>query len=191
VTSIADRAREAASELLRLVASLAWVATTAAIGLAVLGAIPDRLAGETHEVRRLGSLEEAERWVKAPLALPSYFPERLAWPPAQVRVAGGVGGAVAMRFAAREPAGAPVELYQAVTAGEPIPPDLVGPATELGSERTTVGGRPAVLARLLVAGHAWDELRWERDGHELRARSRGSVEELVRMARSTHLERSP
>jgi len=187
----AQHAREASLELLRLLGALAWVLLAATLGLAGLGALPGWLAGETHELRRVETVEAAERWVRSPVALPSYFPERLAWPPSEVRVAGGVGGAVALRFAARAPGGAPVELLQASTPGVPIPLDLLAEGSEISSARATVGGRPAILARVLVEGQAWEELRWERDGHAMVARTRGDLDELVRMAQSTHRPGAP
>ena len=186
-----QHAREALAELVRLLGAAAWVLLAATLGLAALGALPGWLAGETHEVRPVASVEAAERWVGAPLALPSYFPERLAWPPAEVRVAGGQGGAVALRFKARTPGGPAVELLQAVTAGAPIPADLLAEGAEISTSRTNVGGRPAVMARVLVEGQAWEELRWERDGHAMVARTRGELDELIRMAQSAHLQRAP
>jgi hypothetical protein len=186
-----QRAREGLVDLLRLGAALAWVLLAAVAALAGLGAIPGWLAGETHEVRLVPSVEAAERWVGAPVALPSYYPERLAWPPAEIRVAGGVGGAVALRFAARTPGGPPVELLQAATTGTAIPAALLSIGAEVSSSRTNVGGRPAVLARVLVEGQTWEELRWERDGRAMVARTRGDLDELLRMAHSAHLARSP
>lgn len=183
-----DTARGGALEAVRMVAALGWVVVATGLALAALGALPGWLAGPERDVRAVASVEEAERWVGARLAAPSYFPARLAWPPADVRVAGGRGGAVAFTLRPKDPAGPAVELLQATTPGAPIPAPLLAVSRELSATRTTVGPRPATLARVLVDGATWDEVRWERDGRAMVLRTQGEVEELLRMARSAHLQ---
>lgn len=178
--------RGTALEALRMLAALGWVAATTALVLGAVGALPGWLAGPEQDVRRVATVDEAERWVGARLATPSYFPARLGWPPAEVRVAGGRGGAASFTFRPRAPGGSSVELLQATTPGTPIPAGLLAVTRELSTSRTTVGPRPATLARVLVEGATWDELRWERDGRAMVLRTQGEVEELLRMARSAH-----
>ena len=174
-----------------MLAALAWVAAATVLTLAGLGALPGWLAGEPRDVRRVASVEAAERWLGARLASPSYFPARLGWPPAEVQVAGGRGGSAAFTFRARSGQGPDVELLQATAPGVPIPPALLAVGSELSATRATVGGRPATLARVLVEGKTWVELRWERDGRAMVLRTQGDVEELLRMARSAHREGAP
>jgi hypothetical protein len=192
MSAAADTARGTGLEVARMLAVLAWVSGATAVAIAALGALPGWIAGDGTDARAVASVDEAERRLGARLALPSYFPERLAWPPASVRVAGprGAGGA-ALRLRARDGAGPPVELLQAVTPNAPIPPQLLGERVELGASRALVGARPAVRARVLVDGAAWEELRWERDGRAMILRTQGDVEELFRMARSAHREGAP
>jgi hypothetical protein len=178
-------------EATRMLASLAWVAVATALTLAGLGAVPGWLAGESREVRPVASVEEAERWLGARLAIPSYFPSRLGWPPAVVEVAGGRGGAASFTFHALTEEGSDIQLLQASTPGVPIPAALLAVANELSTTRATVGARPATLARVLVEGKTWLELRWERDGRAMVLRTQGDVEELLRMARSAHRQGAP
>lgn len=178
--------RGTALEAVRMVAALGWVATATALALGALGALPGWLAGQEQDVRRVASVEEAERALGVRLASPSFYPARLAWPPAEVRVAGGRGGAASFAFRPADPAGPAVQLLQATTPGAPIPPALLAVTRELSASRTTVGPRPATLARVLVDGATWDELRWERDGRAMVLRTQGEVDELLRMARSAH-----
>jgi len=187
----ASTTRGTALELLRMLAALGWVAATGALALGALGALPGWLAGEEQDVRRVASVEEAERFLGGRLASPSYFPSRLGWPPAEVRVAGGRGGAASFTFRPRRGEGSTVQLLQATTQGAAIPPPLLAVTRELSASRTTVGPRPATLARVLVDGTTWDELRWERDGRAMVLRTQGEVEELLRMARSAHRQGAP
>jgi hypothetical protein len=178
-------------ELIRLLAALSWVVAATAVTLAGLGALPGWIAGEPHQVRTVASLEAAERSLGAGLALPSYFPAHLGWPPARIRVAGGVGGAVELTFRERAGGGDQLQLLQATTPGAPFPPDLEPSGTELSSSPATVANRPARLSRRTIDGEIWQQLRWERDGCTMVLRTRGDVEELFRMARSAHRRGTP
>ncbi len=191
MSAAAPATRGSAQEAARMLAALAWVVMATVLSLGALGALPGWMAGESRDVRRVASVEEAEQRVGARLASPSYFPSRLAWPPAEVRIAGGRGGAAALTFRARPGQGADVQLLQATTPGVPIPPALLEVSRELSASRATVGPRPATLARVLVDGTTWEELRWERDGRAMVLRTRGEVDELLRMARSAHRRGAP
>jgi hypothetical protein len=183
--------RRGALELARMLAALAWVSLATAVGLGALGALPGWIAGEPHEVRVVATVDEAERFLSAPLALPSYFPQRLGWPPRRIRVAGGSGGSAELSFAASADGQGEVRLLQATTAGAAIAPAFLGTGTELSVSPATVGGAAAVHARRLVDGEAWEELAWERDGRRLVLRTRGDLDELFRMARSVHRRGRP
>jgi hypothetical protein len=191
MTTAAQTPRAIGSDLLRLLAALGWVVVAAAATLAGIGALPGWIAGEPREVRMVASLEAAERSLGAELALPSYFPAHLGWPPARIRVAGGKGGAVELTFSKRADGGEQLQLLQATTPGTPIPPVFEPPGTELASSPTTVGGRPARLTRRTMGGEVWHQLAWERDGCRMVLRTRGDVEELFRMARSAHRRGTP
>jgi hypothetical protein len=191
MTTSATSERAGGLEVARMLAVLAWVTLATALSLAGLGALPGLLGSEPREVRRVASIEAAERWLKAPLALPSYYPARLAWPPFEIRVVGGAGGAAALSFAAQAEHEPTLLLLQGTTPGAAIPSALLGGATELSSSRTHLDAVPVTRARVLVDGVAWEELRWERDGRALVLRSRGDVDELIRLARSIHQRRAP
>jgi hypothetical protein len=188
MTPSAARAAPPAAELARMLATLAWVVATTAILLAALGAIPGRIVGEARGVRRAATVEEAERRAGAALFLPAYFPQRLVWPPSEVRLAGGRGGSVRLVFRSRDAREGPITLLQSVAAGEEIAPELLGDRRVLQVSRTTVGKRPAEIATVLHGGESWRELSWQVDGRALILRSRGDVDELYRMAHSARRE---
>ena len=191
MTAPAQTRRAVAPELLRMLVALGWVVATTAVTLAGLGALPGLIAGEPHEVRTVASVEIAERNLGAGLALPSYFPAHLGWPPARIRVAGGKGGAVELTFRQRADGGDQLQLLQATTADSPIPAIFEPPGSELASSPTTVAGRPARLSRRTIGGEVWHQLSWERDGRQMVLRTRGDVDELFRIARSAHRRGAP
>jgi hypothetical protein len=182
----AGRAGRGAPELSRMLATLLWVAGSAAATIAALGALPRWLAGDGGAARAV-TVDEAERRLGARLPLPAYYPDRLAWPPSEIRVAGGRGGSALLRFAARD-AGAPVELLAATDPVHEIDAGLLEGRTVVSERRTVVGSRPATLASVLVDGVSWQELSFELDGRRVILRTRGDLEELVRMAKSLHTE---
>ncbi len=183
----AARAGEAGTELARMLASLFWVLGATTIALAALGAIPGWLAGEAGSVRRAGTIQDAERRLGARVLVPGYFPARLDWPPADIRVAGGRRGSVRLAFAARD-GGEGVELLQATGDGESIASELLEDRTVLRTTPTVLGSVPATISDVLVDGRPTRELAWELHGRAMILRSAGDVEELFRMAKSAHRE---
>jgi hypothetical protein len=189
-TTMSGAARaDAGAEIARMLATLVFVAATSALMIAGLGALPKLVAGDTGP-HRAASIQEAERRLGARIVLPGYYPARLAWPPSELRVAGGRRGSVRLTFSARD-GGAGLEMLAATDAGEEIDAALLADRTILNSRRTVVGGRPATLASVLVEGVPWQELTWSVDGRAVVLRTQGDLDELVRIAHSLHGERGP
>jgi hypothetical protein len=183
--------RELVADAARTAAGLAAVLAGAALALALLDAVPAWLAGEARDVRRARSVDEAERRLRARLVVPSYFPETFAWPPRQVRFTLAPPGAAALHIDGRD--GRPRALLAETIAPGELPERLVRPAAPL--ERSPVAldaaghgaapPRAATLARVVGDdGEVWNELAWRQQGRTLLLRSRGSIDELLRMARS-------
>lgn len=186
MTVAVTRAREAGLELARMLATLLWVGATSALVIIALGALPGWITGDTG-ARHVASVAEAERRLGARLVLPGFYPDRLAWPPSEVRVAGGRRGSAALTFADR--AGAPAaQLIQATADGAAIDPALLEGTTVLSSQRTAVASRPATLSSVLVEGQPWLQLSWDLRGRPVILRTHGDLDELYRMARTTHRE---
>ncbi len=181
----AARAGDPGSELARMLASFFWVFGATVASLALLGWLPVWLGGGRGAVH-VATVQEAERRLGARVLVPGYFPDRLSWPPVEVRVAGGRHGSVLLAFGSRD--GPPVELLQAIEPGAPIAPELLERRTVLKTSPATVGGRPATLSDVLSDGRREHELGWELQGRAMALRSAGDVEELFRMAKSAHRE---
>ena len=183
----ASGAGKGLGELGRMSATFAWIlgATLGTVG--ALGAIPGWIAGESRAVRHASTIEDAERRLGARVLVPGFFPERLAWPPGEIRVAGGRRGSVRLAFAAQD-SGPGVEMLEATRDGEPIHPELLEDRTVLRSSSAVVGNVPAKLSDVLVGGRPARELSWELHGRAMILRSAGDVDELFRMARSARRE---
>jgi hypothetical protein len=182
----AARAGDPSSELVRMLASFFWVLSATVGSLALLGVLPVWLGGDEGPVH-VATVQEAERRLGARVLVPGYFPASLAWPPVEIRVAGGRHGSVLLGFAARG-GGHPVEMLQAIEPGAPIASELLEGRTVLRSSPATVDGRPATLSDVLSGGTRTHELAWELQGRAMVLRSAGDVEELFRMAKSAHRE---
>lgn len=178
----ASRAPGRLREAARAAASLVGVVVVAALALAALDAVPAWVAGDARDVRRARTVDEVERRLRARLVLPAYFPARLVWPPARIRWVVGPPGAVELAVDARG-GGPALLLAQTVGRGE-LPERLVPPARELDRSPVAVGPARGRLARVVVDGDMGWQLTWEQGERSLLLRSRGTVDELLRMARS-------
>ena len=175
-------------ELLRALATLAVVMGGAAVALAALDAAPGWLQGEPRGVRRLKTVDEAERRLKTRLYLPAFFPDHYRWPPSTVRLVLGDPASVALGFEASE-GGLALQLGQTVGGEGPISPLVLPPAEALQRSAVRFGDVEGTLARVVGEdGAVWHEVAWRQGGRTLVLRGKAGVEELLRMARSAHKE---
>jgi hypothetical protein len=187
VTTRAARAGGAGLELVRMLATFVWVSGATVVTVAALGALPGLITGDRGTVRRAETVEDAERRLGARILVPGYFPARLVWPPTTILVAGGRRGSVRLDLDARD-GGPDLHILQATREGEPIAEELLQHRTVLRTSRARVGTHPATLSDVLVDGIPQRELAWENQGRAMILRSAGDVEDLFRMARTSHRE---
>jgi len=166
-----------------------WILTLvlggATLALVTLDSVPSWMHGEPRGIRRASGVEEAERRLQAKVLLPAYFPDTLRWPPSAVRFIRDEGGSVALSFLGAD--GAPA-LFLAQTAGGDgtLPPALLGRLAVIQQQSAPLGDG-AVLARVVAEdGTLWNQLEWSAGGRRFHLRGRGSLEDLIRMARSIH-----
>ena len=176
------------SEGARALWTLALVLGGAAFALVGLDSMPTWLHGQPRGVRRATSVEEVERRLQSRVLLPSYFPDSLRWPPSLVRFTREDGGSVALDFQGKD--GAPALLLAQTLSGAAAIPEGIQGRLAVIQRQSAPLGEDAVLARVVAEdGTLWNQLEWTRSDRRFLLRGRGSLEDLIRMARSIHGER--
>ncbi len=175
------------SEGARALLTLTLVLGGTAAALATLDAMPTWMHGQPRGVRRAATVEEAERRLQARVLVPSYFPDTLRWPPSTVRFVREDGGSVALDFLGKD--GSPALLLVQTVGGDGAIPDGLQGRLAVIQQQSAPLGDDAVLARVVAEdGTLWSQLNWSRGGRRFLLRGRGSLEDLIRMARSIHGE---
>ncbi|HEY7725300.1 MAG TPA: hypothetical protein VH880_08195, partial [Anaeromyxobacteraceae bacterium] len=94
----------------------------------------------------------------------------------------------ALSFDGRD--GRPRLLWAQAAGAGPVPARLLPPARGLDAAPVpALGGRGALRRVVGPDGEVWQEVAWTADGRGLVLRTRGGVEEALRMARSARGER--
>lgn len=177
--------RSAAGETVRAVVSIFLVLVGAAAVLASFDALPRWLQGEPRGVRRVVSVEEAERYLHARVFLPSFFPDTYRWPPSSVHVTRDDGGAVVLAFEARD--GTPALLLAETVSGmAEVPARLLPESAVIQKQRAALSGDGTLSRIVSEDGTLWNQLEWTLAGRRFLMQGKGSSEVLVRMARSIH-----
>jgi hypothetical protein len=183
-TTGAEARRSTGAELARSIAAIVLVFGGAAATLSAIDHVPGWLTGRAYGVVRVSTVNEAGRRLRARIILPAYFPESLAWPPAEILVASGPPTGVAVEIAPRS-GGAP-RLVVAQTASTGAVPERLLPGTPLDpGSPISVGDATGRLRRVIAMdGEVWWELSWTYRSRSVVMRSRGDLEQLLEMARS-------
>ncbi len=169
-------------EVVGSVVSIIVVFVGAAVILYAVDAVPAIVTGEPRYVRRAASVQEVERRLRARLVLPYYFPNTYVWPPRKVRYAVGPPAAAAVTADGRD-GDRRLLVAETLSAG-PIPPQILPEAQVIHSSPIAVGPYPGTLSRVVEDGQVGWQITWQQQGRNLLVRSRGSIEELLRIARS-------
>jgi len=138
--------------------------------------------------RSFDTVLELERAAKVRLALPAYFPQTLRWPPSQIRLVGRAPVVAVLAFTGQEGGPERLIISQLVAGGGNLPEDEQG-GVVLESRELQVGGAPALLERTKgVDGAVWYRLTWSWKGRPYAMTTRGSLDELLRMAATVRRE---
>lgn len=177
-------------ELARMMGPLLLVFGAAAVLLRAADLLPAHLQGLPRGVRSYRSVEQVERAFGHRVAIPSYFPDTLRWPPSRIRVAYARPASVALDIVDRAMGEPFLVVCQTLDPQGSIAPQLIPDAFVLHTTETSIGRSQAWLRRVRSEdGELWTTVRWHSRGRELMLSYRGSVGEVLRMARS--LERAP
>ncbi len=136
-------------------------------------------------VRRYPDVETARKaaWMDR-VYLPSFFPERIEWPPTEIFGRRKPAPAVLMHFRNRENGRIVLSISQHATGSAPIP-SRIDPAEVMARKDVTLKSLPAELSLAVCRdGHPCNTLTWRQDGAVLRVVDRGPVDELREICES-------
>ncbi len=158
-----------------------------ALALYLLGAVPGHLQSPTGGIEEYSSLEEAESELGFDIAVPSYFPSYLSWPPAEIR---GQLEPVPMAqtlFLASDRGSEALLVSQIVSSGQDLPPVLPWVETVLHEMPITIGGNQGTLiVGRRADGRPVNGAHWRAAGLQFLMVTVHPVEELMALARSLH-----
>jgi hypothetical protein len=186
-------AREIPGILLPFLLTIAAIALTLRLLNAVPGywemltAQPVQVPPSLTEHLRYSSIEEMEGDLGVSVALPSYFPSYLVWPPDSVRGQRDPAPVASLLFVSTEGQQA-LQIRQVFWSGDELPFEIPEPLQVL--ERRAVemeGGTGLLLIGQSQAGAPLNQLRWRNGDVHRVVTTIYSEGELLRIARSMHL----
>ena len=181
--------RAAAQGPARLLGAWLAVILAAAFSLRVADAVPRVALGVPRGVVRAPDLAHLERASGRRMPVPAYFPDSIAWPPADVRMH--AGGSAAIWCRQRPSGGLALIVATAPPGSRAIAAAVLPPSVELQREDATLGGRPASVSRVRDGdGAVWQQVQWQAPGQIILIRYRGTLGELLKIAGSVR-ERQP
>lgn len=172
-----------AREFGRLAGTLALAAAVAAFSLLALDAVPGLVSGEPRGILRVRDVDTAERLLGARLLLPTFFPDKVRWPPEAVRVSTAAPRAAAVEFTDPARRWTRLVVCQTVMPAQACPGGLLDEGREWYSTPVTIGGQPATLDSVRVGTEGnFDQVVVRPRGRFVLLRYDGPADELVRMA---------
>jgi len=167
----------------RIVGAWLAVVAAAAFGLRVADALPGVLLGVPRGVVRAASVADLERATGWRMPVPAYYPDTIAWPPAEARMHAGGSAAIWCR---QRPAGGIALIVACAPPGAAgIAAALLPESLELQREDTTLGPYPAVVSRVRDAeGAVWQQVQWQAGRRIILVRYRGTLDQLLKIAGS-------
>lgn len=172
-------------------AALAMLAVVVAGAAVTLRAFDElgRAVDAPSQDRTWGSVAELERALGRRLAMPAFYPRSLGWPPSRVRSLGGGPQVVVLGFVAADGGSERLVLAQTLAGRGELPREALPAGVVMDTQPLALGQAPAQLTRLLGEdGSVWYQVTWDSGEQTLALRSRGSVEELLKLADSVRRE---
>jgi hypothetical protein len=169
----------------RLAAVWLLVVATAVVGLRVADALPRTALGVSRGVTRAADVAELERATGRRMPVPAYFPDTIAWPPAEARRHS--SGAAAIWCRRRDGVGLALMLATAPHGASQLLDAVLPPSVELQRERAARGDRVVIVSRVRQAdGSVWHQVQWASAAQIILIRYRGTLDELLMIAGSVN-----
>lgn len=152
--------------------------------LRVLNWVP--LSIPSEGIRRYASLEDVQKQLKIrKIYLPSYFPDRLQWPPSEIYAQNKPFSMVLIHLKERGTDQIVVGIRQVDAKFSSSLRLRIEPTEIRREEEVVIKGRSAVLSLAFCAdGTVCNEIVWQEDGYTLTIVAKDSVPELIRIAES-------
>jgi hypothetical protein len=167
----------------RMVVIWALVFSAAAAGLRVADALPGAALGVSRGVLRPANVAALERDSGRRMPMPAYFPEAIAWPPAELRLHS--GGSASLWCRQRAGSGLALVVAAAPAGTRGIAAAVLPAAVELQREEAPLDARVATVSRVRDAdGAVWQQVQWTAGRQIILVRYRGTLDELLKIARS-------
>ena len=175
-------------EMSKIVLSIAILMCVVSISLYVLNKVPGYLQERKEKSYR--SLEEAEYSLGLRIFLPSYFPDYLAWPPKEIKVARKPSLIITLVFISQGDGSPSLVIREVISntdQGNGVGVDFIEPKSPSGEIQVSVGGEKGTLRFGVVEhGRRWTQLSWKQGDRTMVLRSNRSVEDLLKISRSIH-----
>jgi hypothetical protein len=164
-----------------------WLCTVAAAALVLRAAdaVPRLALGLPRGVVRTTSLADLDRMSGRRMPVPAYYPDTLAWPPAETRFH--TSGSAAIWCRARAGGGTALVVATAPSGVAEVAAAVLPPSVELQREAGELDSRPAIVSRVRDAdGAVWHQVQWRTPVQIILVRYRGTLDELMKLAGSVN-----
>jgi hypothetical protein len=169
----------------RLAAAWLLVISAAVVGLRVADALPRTALGVSRGVTRAADVAELERATGRRMPVPAYFPDTIAWPPAEARRHS--NGAAAIWCRQRDGGGLALLVATAPRGAPHLLDAVLPPSAELQREQAARRDRVAIVSRVRQAdGSVWHQVQWPSAAQIILIRYRGTLDELLKIAGSVN-----
>ncbi len=175
-------------EMSKIVLSITILMCVVLISLYILKKVPAYIKESEHKF--YSSVEEAEFSLGLKIFLPSYFPDYLIWPPEEIRVVRKPSLIITLVFISQGDGRPSLVIYEIISntdESKGLGVDLMEPNRDSEEIQVSVGGAKGTLELGVVEkGSRWTQLSWRQGDRKIVLRSNGSVEDLLKIARSIH-----
>ncbi len=156
-----------------------------ALALSLLGSVPDRIGTSIHGPREYASIEEAEVDLGFRIAVPSYYPSYLSWPPAEIRGQREPHPWVQVLFVSRYSRASTMVISQTALDGEDQQISLPWVETVLEKTPVSIDGNEGFMVSARGAdGQPLNGAYWKAGDFRFAVVTGRSTRELLTIARS-------